>query len=488
MDTTKPTKSENSYSNILKRISAFGGVQIFNILITLVRGKFVAMFLGPEGMGISSLYTSSANTIQQIGALGANTAIVKQVSEEKDSNERMPHVLAASLRIIFLTSLFGAILCFAASPLLSRWSFGDYSHTIAFMFLSIFVFLSIGGAGFLSILQGLGEVKRLSRASLVGGITGLAVGVPLYYFFGYAGIVPAMILLSLATFLFYYISYRRSIIFDKATFSWNEHKPLVRKILGIGLLLMGGLVAGTLTNYLINAFIRAYGSIPDVGLFQSANSLTNQYVGVVFSALAIDYFPRLTTSCSDNIGMRLVINRQTEIVLLIVCPLVMVLILTAPLVIRIFLTGDFLSTTPLMRWMGFGIILQSINFPLGYVYIAKDNRKAYIWMETIISNITWISTSILFYYLYGLIGLGIGLVVRNSIGIILDYAINRHLYGFRYDRKTLKILAVSLILGSAAFTASLLETGLSYWLMSLLLLLSLLYSFLNLRKALKKND
>ena len=39
---------ENSYRNILKRISTFGGVQLFNILVTLVRGKFVAMFLGPE--------------------------------------------------------------------------------------------------------------------------------------------------------------------------------------------------------------------------------------------------------------------------------------------------------------------------------------------------------------------------------------------------------------------------------------------------------
>ena len=49
--------TENSYSTIMKRLSAFGGVQLFNILVTLVRGKFVAMFLGPEGMGISSLFT-----------------------------------------------------------------------------------------------------------------------------------------------------------------------------------------------------------------------------------------------------------------------------------------------------------------------------------------------------------------------------------------------------------------------------------------------
>ena len=47
--------SENGYRSILKGTSIFGGVQIFQILINLIRGKFVAMFLGPAGMGAASL-------------------------------------------------------------------------------------------------------------------------------------------------------------------------------------------------------------------------------------------------------------------------------------------------------------------------------------------------------------------------------------------------------------------------------------------------
>ena len=55
--------SKNSYRSILKGTSIFGGMQVFLILINLVRGKFVAMFLGPEGMGISSLFNATANTV-----------------------------------------------------------------------------------------------------------------------------------------------------------------------------------------------------------------------------------------------------------------------------------------------------------------------------------------------------------------------------------------------------------------------------------------
>ncbi len=69
---------DNSYKSIIKGTSIFGGVQILNILISLVRGKFVAMLLGPEGMGISALFTNSANSIQRLASLGLNLAIVKR--------------------------------------------------------------------------------------------------------------------------------------------------------------------------------------------------------------------------------------------------------------------------------------------------------------------------------------------------------------------------------------------------------------------------
>ena len=58
-------KNDNSYRSILRGTSFFGGVQVFQVLINLVRGKLVAMLLGPAGMGVSALFVSSSNTIQR---------------------------------------------------------------------------------------------------------------------------------------------------------------------------------------------------------------------------------------------------------------------------------------------------------------------------------------------------------------------------------------------------------------------------------------
>ena len=92
---------------------------------------------------------------------------------------------------------------------------------------------------------------------------------------------------------------------------------------------MVGSLVGTFTNYAINIFVRAYGSEEMVGLFQSANSITNQYVGGDIQRPRPRLFSRLSSVSHDTRKLCEVVNRQAEIVILIVTPLVLLLMLTA---------------------------------------------------------------------------------------------------------------------------------------------------------------
>lgn len=447
-------KDENSYKSILKGTSIFGGVQVFQILLALIRGKFVAILLGPAGMGVAALYTTAANTLQQFASLGLNLAVVKEVAANRDERQKISTVFAVARRLIVMSALLGACVCLLFSPLLSRWTFGDDAHTFGFMLLAVMVFFAISSAGEMSLLQGMHEVKRLSKASIVGGLTGLFVGVPLYYFFGTGGIVPAMIVLSLSTFLFYSRSVKKSVEVDKVKFVWSSHKPLVKKMIGLGLVLMAGSLIGTFTNYLINLFVRSFGSLDDVGLYQAANSITNQYVGVVFSAMALDFFPRLTAIAGDNEKMRAVVNRQIEIVSLILTPLVAGLIFTAPVIIRLLLTESFLGVMPLMRWFGLGILLRGLNYPMGYIAFAKDNKRLFFWLEGVFGNALNLAVSCVAYYFFGLVGLGMSLVACSLTAYVVYYILNRRLYDYGYDRQTTVSAAYAVTAGVTAFLCS----------------------------------
>lgn len=467
----------------------FGGVQLFQILINWARGKCVAVLLGSEGMGISALFTSSSNTIQKFSSLGLNLAIVREMADNSSDQASISRFIGFALRVLTATSLLGALICILFASPLSRLTFGNSEMSLQFMLLGIAVAFGIGGTGILSMLQGLHEVKRLSKASIVGGLTGLFVGVPLYYLYGVNGIVPAMIALSATMFLFYYISLRNSADTLPFKFHPGEHKSLIRRMIGMGIILMASDLIGTSATYVINLFIRTFGSVDDVGLYQAANSATAQYSGMVFTAMAMDYFPRLTKAASDNTLMHSIVNRQTEIVSLIIAPAACLLILTAPLIIKVLFTSQFEPILPLMRWMGFGITLRALLMPMGYITFAKDNKKVFFYLEGLFGNILTLTLSCIGFYFFGLIGLGYALVADNAICLAVYYIVNHHLYRYKLSLDASIGMLVAVIITIACFLFSLLANAIwAYSLMAISLTCSLTFSIVNLRKKLKRPD
>lgn len=487
MQNNETNKEENGYRSILKGTSILGGVQVFQIIINLLRGKFVAMFLGPEGMGISSLFNSSSNTLIRFSSLGINLAIVKDVAANKENQDRLATVRYVSTLLIQLTALLGAVACALLSPWLSRISFGTTDYAWQFVALSLAVYLTTAGNGNLAILQGLHKVKLLSTTSLAGALSGLVAGVPLYYFFGDKGIVPAMIILALTTYVFYAYGVRKSIPRAKIKFNRSVHFPLMKHILSLGFIMLVATLINTLCTYIINIFVRNYGDLADVGLFNAANSITLQYAGVVFAAMAMDYFPRLTAAANDNQRMSLIINRQMEIVALMAAPLSILLVATAPIVIRLLLTSQFLPVTGLMRWLGISILLKAIAYPLGYITFAKNNRSLFFWLEGVVCNALYLGLSLLFYHLFGLMGLGYAAVIEQGACVLLYLCVNFKVYGFYPDVKAWSQTVIAIMLGAAAFCASLLaNSALSYSFMSLVLAVSLFHSFMILRGRMRR--
>lgn len=457
--TANDKKENSSYRSILKGTSLFGGAQIFQILINMIRGKFVAAILGPAGWGVSALFNTSSATILKMASLGLNLAVTKEVADKKSD----PHVLQTTVnvarRLILATAIIGALVCIGFSRLLSLATFSDASYTWSFMLLGVFIFFSILGNGDMSVLQGLRKSKRLVTASLIGSLTGLFVGVPLYYMMGTDGIVPAMCVLAVVTWAFYMLSVRKSIGRDRFEFSRDLHMPIVRNLIAIGMVLMAADLIGSLTTYLAQMFIRRHAGLNEVGLYTAALNITAYYSGVVFSAMALDYLPRLSAAAHDNAEMNIIVNRQTEIVTLLIGPVVTLFILCAPLAIRILLRADFMASLPLMRWMALGVAIKALMYPMGYISFARDNRKLFFWLEGVGCNLLTLILSCAGFYFFDLIGLGYAMVADNLICLAAYYVINRRVFGYRFSAKALRGMIKVTAVTSAALAVSLCGDG-----------------------------
>lgn len=437
----------SSYRKLLKGSAVFGGVQVFNILIGLIRGKLVALFLGPEGLGLISIFNSSICTVQQFSSLGLNLSGVKEISKVRESGDHNAIFITANIvrKLISVTAFIGLFAMIILSFFLSKSAFGSNNYTWHFIILSVFIFFTTLSNGELSILQGCQKIKDLARASVIGGICGLFIGVPLYYFWGNNGIVPAMIVLSLTTYIF---NRRASLKTVQSSFNYplKRHRSLIRSMIELGVVSMLSTILGSLANLLLVTFIGRTGTLEDVGLYQASNSITGYYANIVFSAMAADLFPRLAGISQDNKKVAQIVNYQSEINLLIIAPIVLFVIICSPLCIEILLSKDFIQLVPVVRWMAFGVFFRAVAFPMGYISFAKGDKKFFFWFDAFFGSISMLLLNVWFYHDNGLVGIGYSYTIVYIVSLLLYVVLLRRRYGFVHTVGFLKLFVIYLAL------------------------------------------
>ena len=203
------TEHKHSYRNVLNATSLFGGVQVINIIISLIRSKAIALLIGPLGMGIASLLVSTMELINGITNLGLERSAVKEISlANNDSNTKsVAKTISVLKKLVWLTITLGVVIMIVASPWLSEMAFGNKDQTISFIWISIALLFKQLSSSQLAILQGLRKLQYLAKANLLGNFIGLLITVPLYYFIRLDAIVPAIIISTFMSFIFtYYFS------------------------------------------------------------------------------------------------------------------------------------------------------------------------------------------------------------------------------------------------------------------------------------------
>jgi O-antigen/teichoic acid export membrane protein len=177
------TDSQSSYRQILKATSLFGGVQVFNILIGIVRVKFVAVLLGAAGVGIMGLLNAPLQLIISITSLGIAFSAVRDISEAHGRNDQtgIAKAIIVLRRWSWFTGLLGAVVTITLAPLLSQWTFGNHEYSWAFVWLSVTLLLQALSKGQSAILQGTRRLKDMAKAGTIGSFIGLLTSLPLFY-------------------------------------------------------------------------------------------------------------------------------------------------------------------------------------------------------------------------------------------------------------------------------------------------------------------
>lgn len=475
--------SKSSYRQIIKSTSVFGSVQVFNILISVVRSKVIAIYIGPAGIGLIGLFNSALNLVASFTNAGIETSGVKVISMAENNPKSLSKEVSIMKRLIWITGILGTITIAVLSPLLSKFSFGNYEYTLAFVLISFTLLFKQLTNGNLIILQGLGKIKYLAKANLLGNLLGLLISLPLYYYFKIDGIVPSIMISSIVAMLvaFYF---RAKIKIDSVNLTnkevFAEGKELI--LLGFSLSLIGLLTA--LSSYILQIFISNYKNVSEVGFYSAGFTILNTYVGIIFTAMATDYYPRLAKVSHDNSLVKKIVIEQSIIAVLLLTPIIVVFLVLAPTVIRLLYSVEFLPITPLVCWGILGMIIKAVSWSMGYILIAKGDSKTFI-KTSIGFNSLFLVINIAGYYFYGLEGLGIAFFINYIFHFLGLKIITSKKYSFNFDVEFYKLFFRSISICIATFLCLNVESlFLKYLLLTILILTSFCFAIIQLNKKL----
>lgn len=213
----------------------------------------------------------------------------------------------------------------------------------------------------------------------------------------------------------------------------------------LGGVIMFGLLLTSGTQLVIRVWLEQSQGLTAAGHFQAAWTITSMYLGFVLTALAVEYYPRISAQIKDLVSLNKSVDVQVRIALLLGAPVLLWMIVFSPFVLHLLYAADFQLATGLLRWQLFGDILKIVGWAVAFLLLARKARGAFFIGE-LSFNVAYLALGLPIASQGGLTGLG-----GAYVGAYAVYVVVVLILAYRETGFTLRLTTWVLILALLAF-------------------------------------
>lgn len=436
-------------SRVLKALSVFGGVQVMSILCSVARNKLTAIWIGPMGIGLLAIYNSLTDMMMQLSLLNLPQSGVRDLAADINDEHRTAVNVAVIRRLMLMLGIAGCALMAVLSPVFSQWAFGDTSHTAMFAALSSVILLQALLNRETTVMRGLDRLKPLAKSSALGSVALLAVSIPLIYFLRLDGIVPMIISGYVFAALLAYIYRIREIPASRLSVKEVLHRggPMLR----LGLYLTASTFITLLASNIFIIFLRRNYGEAEVGLYQAGYTLVNTYVGMIFTSISMEYYPRLSAIIRHRFRAEVIVSHEIKVAIWVLMPVAVAFICCSRLIMQILYSADFEAALPFIIYGASGVFFRAVSWCMAFAIIARGDGKIYMLTETM-SSAVYLALYIPLFKHFGFVGIGVGYIIWYFIYMLIVYTVYRYRYGMRMRPGIILLAAISMVVAILAVT------------------------------------
>jgi len=373
---------------------------VVTILAGILRQKMIALELGPSGVGSLGLLISLSTAIATLGGMGLPTSGVQRIS----MNDNSPLAIPTQQSLLWGSAVLGTIvgiLTVILSPLLGvpsggfeRWV---VAITVAFMIIS---------SGQIALLNGLGKIRDIAWMNGLSAVISTTLTVATLLILPTWGLYtallsPVLVLLVLGWW------FRRRAVASLPLNSLNNLWKQLRAMLSLGIVFAAGTGISSLGQYIARWYLQNRFGEVNLGQYQAAWSITMIYLGVLLSAMSVEFFPRVSRVVAEQDFKRLnkVVSDQVKLLLVLSVPVICVVILFSEVVITLLYSAQFKLAAELARQQFLGDIFKLASWALSYTLLA-GNAKFFIFLSELMWIIVYLLLLFVFAQFFGFSSIG----------------------------------------------------------------------------------
>ncbi len=393
--------------SVLRATAILSSGSVVRVGVGVVANKIWAVLIGPIGIGYLGVMQGVVGIASVIAGVGVGTGVVRlgaQAISRGETEESMA-LKRAALLITWCAGLAMLTLFTLFRAPLSRWIFDSSDQALSLPVLGAAVCLMAVSATHTGILNAHHDVKSLTQSAIYGVIAGSILSVALIWYLRVEGVVWAV--LGLSAGLYVFTRHYASRYVSLAGVKRSELAQSMRRLFSFGIPYVGSTLMGTGVILALPLLVNELLGLEGVGYYRAALTISVGYLGILTTALAQDYYPRISAVSDDPNEVALLLNQQLRLTLLIGGPIIVCAVATAPLTVPLIYSSEFAPTVGLLSWQLIGSLFKFWAWTFAFVILARSPSSLYFIVETVVGvalvGATWYGIEWL-----GLIGAGVG--------------------------------------------------------------------------------
>lgn len=386
------------------------------MVAVLVINKAVAIYIGPAGLALVGQFQNFSQLVMTAAQGAINSGVTKYAAEYGKNDQRIPILFSTAAKI----SLFSSVFVGACIVLFSKYASVQFlkseNYSYIFVIFGFSILLFVINSLLLSILNGFKEIKTWVMINVIQSVYSLIFTTSLIVFLGLDGALIAMVTNQSVIFFIVLWMLRKHPVIKLKNFKSAFDKPEAKKLCGYALMATAAAVALPISHLIVRNYIGENLSWYHAGYWQAIWYISTMYLTVVTTTLSIYFLPKIS-EISNKAELRKELLNGYKIIMPIVMILSVAIFLLKDFIIWLLFIEDFAPMRELFLPQLIGDVLMISGFLLGYISLAKAMTKIFI-LKQIFSASIFVSSSIFFVDVYGLVGVTYAYILMYVCGNI----------------------------------------------------------------------